>query len=68
MDAAYQVVNSPEQSTSILDESMRGLCEFRFSATLLRENEAVGYRNLAVCTGQRLMHFRQSHAGHGEGG
>jgi len=36
------------QITSILHESMRGLCEFHFSATLLDECEVPGYRNLAL--------------------
>ena len=54
--------------TYIIDESMRGLCEFRFSATLLRESEPVGWRNLALRVVQRLMPSRQRHGGEGEGG
>ena len=54
--------------TYIIDESMRGLCEFRFSATLLRESEPVGCRNLALRVVQRLMPSRQRHGGEEEGG
>jgi hypothetical protein len=53
---------------SMLNESMRGLCELCFFATLLGESEAVGRRNLALCTVQRLMHSRQRRGGQGEGG
>ena len=54
--------------TYIIDESMRGLCELCFVATLLNESKAVGYRNLAPQAIQRQTHSRERHGEEGEGG